>query len=136
MAAQLQLEITTPEKMVLNQKVDTVSVPASTGVIGILPGHAPVISELGAGSLSFQAEGKNTSIAVCGGYLEVSRDHVRILANSAELPSDIDVSRAEASLKRAAEHLSKTASGAVDVGRALNAMKRATARLEVARGQR
>lgn len=133
MAAALQLEVATPERLMLKEQVLQVQVPGANGELGILPEHAALLGELGSGSLCYTLEnGQRKFLSVSGGYVEVLPDRVRILADRAENADDIDVKRAEEALKRANERvLHPTAD--VDIARALNAMKRAEARLAVAR---
>ena len=102
-------------------------------MIGVLPEHAPLVSELGCGPLTYTLEtGQKKSLSICGGFLEVLQDRVRVLAQRAEFADEIDVKRAEAALMRASERvLHPTAD--LDSARALNAMKRAQARLAAAK---
>ena len=79
-----QIEIATPEKLVVSQRADYAEIPGKDGYMGILPGHAALLSELGAGTLSFTLEGNTGSFTVSGGYVEVRDDHVRVLADKAE----------------------------------------------------
>ncbi len=133
MAATLRLEVVTPERMLIREQVLEVRVPGFGGEMGILPEHAPLISELGCGPLAFTLEtGHQKCLSICGGYVEVLPDRVRVLAKFAELADEIDVKRAEGALQRAeARVLQPTAD--LDTARALNAMKRAQARLAAAK---
>ena len=132
MAGILHLEIATPERLLVKEDVTEVYIPAKNGMIGILPEHAPLLSELGVGELTFvQPAGRHTAF-VAGGWVQVLNNEVRVLADSAENLVDIDTARAEASLKRAQERLAAPASAGVDVARAINAMRRAEARLAAA----
>ena len=81
MADQLQLEIATPEKEVVNVAADSVTIPGKDGYMGILPGHAALLSELGAGELSYVSAGKTEQFKISGGYVEVRDNHVRVLAD-------------------------------------------------------
>ncbi|NWF82309.1 MAG: ATP synthase F1 subunit epsilon [Bryobacteraceae bacterium] len=133
MAGLLELEVATPERYLLKEKVVAVDVPAANGMLGILPEHAPLISELGCGSLKFSTEtGQSRVLSICGGYVEVASNHVRVLAARAEYADEIDVKRAEEALKRANERLLHPTPG-VDMARALSAMQRAQARLAAAK---
>lgn len=127
-----ELEIATPEKLVIRETVTEAQIPAEGGMIGVLPDHAPLISELGIGELSYVVSGSKNSLVVSKGWVEVLKNHVRVLADSAEKANEIDVARAQASLKRAEDRLSKAAAGGVDIARTLNAMKRAQARIAAA----
>lgn len=77
-----QIEITTPEKLVASKQADYAEVPGKDGYLGILPGHAALLSELGSGELKVTSGGKTESYAISGGYLEVRDNHVRVLADS------------------------------------------------------
>ncbi len=131
MAETLQLEIVTPERLVEKDTVQEVQVPGKNGYLGILPGHAPLISELGVGEITYKADGMPYYIAVAWGFVEVLPDKVTILAETAERAEDIDVERARKSKQRAEERL-RSASAEVDYQRALNALDRANVRLDVA----
>ena len=127
------LEIATPERLLIREQVTEAQIPAAEGYLGVLPQHAPLLSELGIGELSYQMHGKRHSLIVGGGWVEVLPTHTRVLASSAERVDEIDMARAELALKRAKDRLEKSVSG-VDVGRALNSLKRAQARLETKKG--
>jgi F-type H+-transporting ATPase subunit epsilon len=132
MAATLRLEVATPERLLLKEQVTQVEVPGLNGALGILPEHAPLLSELGCGPLSYTPEdGKQRHMSICGGYVEVAPDSVRVLASRAEAAGDIDAKRAEEALQRANERLLHPTAD-LDVARALNAMRRAQARLDAA----
>jgi F-type H+-transporting ATPase subunit epsilon len=132
MADLIRLEIATPQRMLINELVTEATIPGEEGYLGILPGHAPLLSELGKGELMYSLpSGQKRYVAVHGGYVEISGGHIRVLADNAENANEIDVVRAERALKRAMERVAK-AEG-VDIARALNAMKRAKARLEAAK---
>jgi F-type H+-transporting ATPase subunit epsilon len=77
-----QIEITTPEKLVASKQADYAEVPGKDGYLGILPGHAALLSELGAGDLKVTSGGKTESFTISGGYVEVRDNHVRVLADS------------------------------------------------------
>ena len=126
------LEIATPERLLIREQVSEAQIPAAEGYIGVLPQHAPLLSELGIGELSYQVGGKRHSLVVGGGWIEVLPEHTRVLASSAERVDEIDLARAEVALKRAKERLEKTPGG-MDIGRALNSLRRAQARLEAAK---
>src|SRR5947208_2741092 len=126
MADSFQLEIATPERLLLQEQVREAQIPAEGGMIGVLPEHAALLSLLGTGELSYNStnDGGRHQLVVSGGWIQVLNNHVRVLADRAELAADIDVSRAEAALKRAQERLAQPATAGVDVARALNAMRR------------
>ncbi|MEX2262075.1 MAG: F0F1 ATP synthase subunit epsilon [Bryobacteraceae bacterium] len=131
MADTFELEIATPERLLLREDVSEAQIPAKNGYIGVLPGHAPLVSELTTGFMTYTVQGRKQYLSIHGGFVEVLPDHVRILAERAERAEEIDVQRAEAALQRAQERLTNPSVG-VDVARALYAMKKAQARIEAA----
>jgi F-type H+-transporting ATPase subunit epsilon len=134
MADMLSLEIVTPERLLVREDVTAVQAPAANGYLGILPGHAPLLAELGTGFLNYDAGGKRRYLAIHGGYLEILADRVRLLATGAERAEEIDVERAKTALKRAQEQMFNASLG-VDPAAALYAMARAQARLDAAAGK-
>ena len=131
MADGLELEVATPERELVREKVSEVELRAKNGYMGILPGHAPLLAELGIGHLTYlMGRGRHT-LAVHGGFLEVVDDHVRVLADAAERAEDIDLERARAALRRAREQVLNPPAGG-DNHEALSALERAQARIEVA----
>ncbi|HUE02874.1 MAG TPA: F0F1 ATP synthase subunit epsilon [Bryobacteraceae bacterium] len=128
MAEQLDLEIATPERELVHQQVADVQLPGKDGYLGILPGHAALLGQLGTGALSYTAGGQAHYLAVDGGFVEVLEDHVRVLADSAEKAEDIDLSRAKADLEKATEKLAT----AEDPDAALAAVNKAQARVNAA----
>jgi F-type H+-transporting ATPase subunit epsilon len=84
MADTFLLEIATPERLFVHEQVTEAQIPAANGYVGILPGHAALLSELGTGELTYKAGGKRWTLAIEGGWLEVSNDHARVLATKAE----------------------------------------------------
>ena len=84
MADKIQLEVVTPERRVLAEPVDMVTVPGLGGELGILPGHTSLVSELQTGLLNYVQDGKSTSLQVSGGFVEVRDDQVSVLADTAE----------------------------------------------------
>lgn len=132
MQTSFRLEVATPERMLINEAVTEAYVPGADGFIGILPGHAPLLGELGFGRMDYTlVTGQKHSMVVQGGWVEVNGHHVRVLATAAELANEIDVERAQKALKRAMDRLNHR--GEVDLARALNAAKRAQARLDAAK---
>lgn len=107
MAEILKLEVVTPERRAIQTEASEVQLPGSDGYLGILPGHAPLLTELGTGELSYQGGGTTFYIAVFGGYAEVLPDRVIALAEAVERPEEIDVERARAA-KQAAEKILST----------------------------
>lgn len=134
MAATFPLDIVTPERTILSENAAAVQVPAVSGSMGILAGHAPLLADLGVGECVVKLPGgAEETFAIAGGFVEVSREKVTVLADTAERASDIDVNRAEASLARARELLaSVTALSNNDREEANAAVRRAQARLRIA----
>jgi F-type H+-transporting ATPase subunit epsilon len=128
MAELLELEIATPERQLVREQVTAVQLPGKDGALGILPGHAALLGQLGAGALSYTAAGRERYLAVDGGFVEVLDDHVRVLADLAEKAEDIDLDRAKSDLQKAQGELANTAAD-VDPGVALAAVNRAQARI-------
>ena len=128
----INLEIVTPEKHLFSGQVDSVTVPSNTGYLGILPGHAPLLAELGIGEISFSAGGQTDYVFCSWGFLEVLPDRVVLLAQTAELASNIDTKRAEEAKARAEKMLS-TRDPNIDFRRAELALLRAIARLNAAK---
>ena len=131
MADTFQLEIVTPEKKVVDTPAEEAQIPGKNGYLGILPGHAPLITELAVGEISFREHGMEQYLAVAWGFAEVLPDKVTILAETAERPSEIDVARARKAKERAEQRLT-SGNTEVDVDRALDALHRAETRLDVA----
>jgi len=131
MAETFDLEVATPERLVIREAATEAQIPAKNGYIGVLPGHAPLLSQLGTGYASYTANGHKSFFAVNGGFVEVLPDKVRVLAETVETAEELDVQRAEAALKRAQEQLADP-HVEVDPALALSAMFRAQARLEAA----
>jgi F-type H+-transporting ATPase subunit epsilon len=131
MADTFQLEIVTPEKKVVETAAEEIQIPAKNGYMGVLPGHAPLITELSVGEITFRENGSEQHLAVAWGFAEVLPNKVTILAESAERPSEIDVERARKAKDRAEQRLT-SGDTSVDVDRALNALHRAETRIEVA----
>ena len=128
------LEVATPEKLVVRNDASEAQIPGAEGMLGIMPGHAPLISEIEAGELSYTMDGKRHLLAIAKGWVEISGNKVRVLVDSCEAPDQIDTKRAEDALKRANERLLSPKQD-LDLARALNAAKRAQARLAVARNK-
>jgi F-type H+-transporting ATPase subunit epsilon len=131
MAETFQLEIVTPEKQVVSDTAEEVQIPGKKGYLGILPGHAPLITELAVGEIVYRKGGQPHYLSVAWGFAEVLPAKVTILAEAAERPEEIDVRRAQEARERAEERL-KSQDPATDYERALYALKRADVRLDVA----
>ena len=132
MAERYPLQIITPERTVFEGEVESLVVPAANGYLGVLAHHAPLMAALSAGEVSVTlADGVAQYYAITGGFLEVRRDGVTVLPDSAERPEEIDIARAEAARERALRRL-KELTADTDLARAETALRRATARLRVA----
>lgn len=127
----LTLEIVTPERALASEQVDEVQLPGSEGYFGVLPGHTPLLATLDVGQLWYRIGQETHHLAVAFGFVEVLPDRVTVLAQFAEKPEDIDVSRAEAAKKRAEERLSRPPVD-MDFERARIAMMKSLIRLQVA----
>ena len=125
----IQLTVAVPDHQVLDTEVAWVQFPLTTGYIGILPGHAPLLSEVGTGVLTYAVPGASEKyLAIDSGAVEVLPDTVRILAGSAEHSDEIDEDRAREALERADERL-QLSSYEIEVDRAQRAIERAQARI-------
>jgi len=132
MANTFQLEIVTPEKQLVRDiAAEEAQIPGLRGYLGVLPGHAPLITELAVGVITYRAHGQTYSLAVAWGFAEVLPDKVTILAETAERPGDIDTARAQKAKARA-EQLLTSNDLQVDYTRAADALQRAETRLKVA----
>lgn len=131
MAEVFQFEIVTPEKRVVDTAATEAQIPGKNGYLGVLPGHAPLITELAVGEITFRSDSGEQRLAVASGFAEVLPDKVTVLAETAERPEEINVERA----RKAKEHAEQRLAGAQtegDVERALDALQRAEVRLRVA----
>ena len=134
MADTFQLEIVTPEKLVTKDVAEEMQIPGKSGYLGILPGHAPLITELAVGEISYRNGASTSRLAVAWGFAEVLQDRVTILAEIAERAAEIDVKRAAEAKQRAEQRL-KSGDPNVDFPRAQAALQKAETRLEVAEKQ-
>src|SRR5205085_11504252 len=121
----------TPSRLVIAEQVDEIVVPGIEGYFGVLPGHAPLLSTLGIGELMYRIGRDERHAAVSGGFCEVRNDKVIVLADSAELPGEIDRARADRARDRAEQRLSGRSGEDVDYARAAGALARALIRLQV-----
>jgi F-type H+-transporting ATPase subunit epsilon len=128
----IELEVVTPQKHVLRETVQAVEMPGKDGYLGILPGHAPLLTELGIGVLTYSRGGDAWKLTVINGYAEVLPDRVTVLAELSERPEEIDVGRAEAKREHAQAELARAGSPDVDWQEASLALQRALIRLQVA----
>ena len=126
----LELQIVTPDRLLLREQVDEVEIPGSEGYFGVLPGHTPLLASLAIGEMWYRRGQEKTHLSIAFGFAEVLPDRVTILARIAERADDIDVARAEAALKRAEERLAQQQIP-IDYERARTALLKSMARLQV-----
>lgn len=126
----IDLEIVTPDRLLVREQVDEVQIPGSEGYFGVLPGHTPLLASLAVGELWYRVGQEKTYLSIAFGFAEVLPDRVTILARLAERAEDIDVERAEAARKRAEELLAH-ARPDVDYELARIALMKSVARLHV-----
>ena len=131
MADTFQLEIVTPDKLVVDDRAEEIQIPGKNGYLGVLPGHAPLITELAVGEISYRLGATTERLAVAWGFAEVLPEKVTILAQTAERGEEVDVARAERARGRAQALLTSGGSD-TDYPRAQAALERAQARLDVA----
>src|SRR5689334_12861724 len=128
----IELEIVTPERHMLAETVDYAELPGKEGYMGILPGHAPLLSELGFGTLFYRKGARSEYFAVLGGFVEVLPGRVIVLADACERAGEIDVERAHAALERAKSESGKGGAADKNTAEITLALNRAQARLEAA----
>jgi F-type H+-transporting ATPase subunit epsilon len=128
----IDLTIVTPERSVVHEQVEELQIPGAEGYLGILPGHAPLFSELKVGEVAYRKGDTWFFLAVAWGFVEVQSNQVRILAETAERAQEIDLERANRAKERAEQLISKGGED-VDYRRALVALERALIRIQVAR---
>jgi F-type H+-transporting ATPase subunit epsilon len=131
----IQLIIVTPTRQLLRIEVSEVTLPGANGYLGILPGHAPLITELGIGELAYHSATPSDPISVTRGFAEILPDRVTVLAETAELAAEIDLERAEAARARAEKRLA-AGDPNIDWDRVTVALQRALIRIQVARKYR
>src|SRR5215472_4705001 len=132
MADTFELEIVAPEKLVVKDTAEEIQIPGKNGYLGVLPGHAPLITELAIGEISYRSGGTTHRLAVAWGFAEVLPDRVTILAETAERASEIDLERARQAKSRA-EELLNSADPNTAFRSARAALERAETRIEVAK---
>jgi F-type H+-transporting ATPase subunit epsilon len=134
MADTFELEIVTPEKLVVKDIAEEAQIPGKSGYLGILPGHAPLITELAVGEITYQAGGVTKHVSVAWGFAEVLPNKVTILAETAERPEEVDVARAQKAKERCERELAGGGSD-IDYDALQAALERADTRLDVAKKQ-
>ncbi|SRR6266571_376123 len=136
MADQLQLEVVTPERRVLSEAVNSVTVPGRNGEMQILPGHAALISELQTGVLAYSQGGATLQLHVSGGFIEVNNDRVSVLAEIAERPEEIDAARARLAREHTEKKLSSWSGTEEDFEKARVKLEKSIVRLQLASSAR
>ena len=128
----LQLEIVTPEKLAYQGEVDSVQLPGSEGELGVLPHHAPLISTLGAGELRLRKGVEDEFFAIVGGFLQVLPDKVVVMAETADIASEIDLEKAQEARRQAEQALESGFVEGPDLASARVALQTALLRIRVA----
>ena len=126
----INLIIVTPEREVVREEVEELQIPGSGGYFGVLPGHAPLFSELKVGEVAYRKGTRWTFLSVAWGFVEIQQDQVRLLAETAERAQEIDVDRAMRAKQRAEEMISRGGED-IDYNQALVALERALIRIQV-----
>jgi F-type H+-transporting ATPase subunit epsilon len=134
MADTFQLEIATPERLLLDEQVTEAEIPGKNGYMGILAGHAPLLSALAPGLLTYVASGSKQVLVVDGGFVEVFENHVRVLADHAERADEVQADVARRQLDDATRAL-REAQDEQSSNAALNQMQQAQARLDASSGR-
>ena len=132
MAKTLHLDIVTPEKPTTSAEVDEVTLPASEGEMGVLPGHMPYVTALRAGELRYNKDGKTELLAISGGFAEVSGDKVLVLAETAEIAAEIDVRRAEQKVHQKSEAIKGATMSPAEIDRMRADLVKDMVRMKVA----
>ncbi len=129
----IKLDVVTPDRLVLSETVDEVQIPGREGYLGVLPGHAPLISELKIGVISYHQNNHTGYLSVTWGYAEVLPDRVTVLAETSERAEEINVHRALEARNRAEKRLARVNDPEIDFERARVALERAMSRLQAAK---
>jgi F-type H+-transporting ATPase subunit epsilon len=129
----IQLRIVTPDREVVEGDASEVSIPGKEGYLGVLPGHAPLLTELQPGELTYSQNNRKFHVAIHWGFAEVLPNRVIVLADIAERGEEIDVERAERARRRAEERLEHPSESEAEIEEAREALRRAICRLETAR---
>jgi F-type H+-transporting ATPase subunit epsilon len=132
----IQLEIVTPERLAYSDEVDSVVLPGAEGELGVLPHHAPLVSTLGVGELRIRKGGQEEFFAIVGGFLQVRPDKVVVMAETADLASEIDLGKAEEARREAERALEGGYSEGADLSAARAALQQALLRIRVAERRR
>jgi len=126
------LEIVTPERLAYSDEVDAVVLPGSEGELGVLPHHAPLLTTLGIGELRYRKGGQEESFAIVGGFLQVRPDRVVVMAETADMASEIDLERAQEARREAEKAIESGFVEAADLAAARAALQQALLRIRVA----
>ena len=126
------LEIVTPERLAYSDEVDSVVLPGSEGEMGVLPHHAPLVSTLGIGELRIRKGGAEESFAIVGGFVQVRPDKVVVMAETADMASEIDLEKAQEARREAERALESGYHEAADMAAARAALQQALLRIRVA----
>ena len=132
MADTFLLEIATPERQLLKEQVTDAQIPGEDGYMGILPGHAPLVSRLKPGVLSYTLNGKEEAVAIHGGFLEVGQDHVRVLVDGGVKAGEVDLAKAQERARLAQQQVENIPMG-MDLADALTSAMEAEAQVELAK---
>ena len=132
MAERIQLDVITPERRLVSETVEEVTVPGAGGELGILPGHTPLISQLQTGVLTYTQGGNVRRLLVSGGFVEVNADRVSVLADMAEMPDEVDATRARQEREQAERALNSFAGAPEELDQVRAQLDRANARLQLA----
>ena len=129
---EIELQVVTPQRHVMQETVQSVELPGKDGYLGVLPGHAPLLTELGIGILGYVKDGQTRYLTIAHGYAEVLPDRVIVLAEISEKAEEVDVARARESVEEAKARLAKASAGdaewlraSVDLERSLNGLQAA-----------
>jgi F-type H+-transporting ATPase subunit epsilon len=128
----LTLEIVTPERLAYSDTVDSVVLPGTEGELGVLPHHAPLVSMLGVGELRIRKAGAEESFAIAGGFLQVLPDKIVVMAETADMASEIDLETAQEARREAERALETGYTEGVDLSAARAALQQALLRIRVA----
>ncbi len=131
MSDTFQLEVATPERLLVDEQVTQAELPGQKGYLGVLPGHAPLLSALGSGVLTYSSGEGQRVLAIDGGFVEVLGDHVRVLAEHAEYAREINIEAARRQLEEASARL-KSLRDSGDSEEVLHAIQKAQARVDAA----
>ncbi|MBA3638388.1 MAG: F0F1 ATP synthase subunit epsilon [Acidobacteriota bacterium] len=126
----IDLQIVTPDRLIVREQVDEVQLPGSEGYFGVLPGHTPLLASLAVGEMWYRKGPEKTFLSIAGGFAEVLPDRVTLLATLAERAEDIDAGRAESAKQRAEQRLAQP-DGEIDYERARLALQKSIIRIQV-----